>query len=283
MKFDYKKDISPKYILIFLSVICIALTIVSAFFPDVLKPVKEYTGELITPMQQGVNDIGKWVEKKIEVFGDVEELRAENTKLKGQVTNLQNEVGKQEAELAELQTLRDLYDLDELYPDYEKTAARVFSVNSSGWFNEFYIDKGLNDGIYEGCNVLCDEGLLGIVVESYDDYARVRAIIDDRANVTGEIGGAGYLCTVEGSLQTMENGYLLATDIDKNAVISEGDKVITSNVSDRYLYGLTIGYVTSIEQDSNNLTQTAKITPTVNFTDIKDVLVILDRKQEVNY
>ncbi len=283
MKFDYKKDISPKYILIFLSVICIALTIVSAFFPDVLKPVKEYTGELITPMQQGVNDIGKWVEKKIEVFGDVEELRAENTKLKGQVTNLQNEVGKQEAELAELQTLRDLYDLDELYPDYEKTAARVFSVNSSGWFNEFYIDKGLNDGIYEGCNVLCDEGLLGIVVESYDDYARVRAIIDDRANVTGEIGGAGYLCTVEGSLQTMDNGYLLATDIDKNAVISEGDKVITSNVSDRYLYGITIGYVTSIEQDSNNLTQTAKITPTVNFTDIKDVLVILDRKQEVNY
>lgn len=283
MKFDYKKDISPKYILIFLSIICIALTIVSAFFPDVLKPVKEYTGELITPMQQGVNDIGKWVEKKIEVFGDVEELRAENTKLKGQVTNLQNEVGKQEAELAELQTLRDLYDLDELYPDYEKTAARVFSVNTSGWFNEFYIDKGLNDGIYEGCNVLCDEGLLGIVVESYDDYARVRAIIDDRANVTGEIGGAGYLCTVEGSLQTMENGYLLATDIDKNAVISEGDKVITSNVSDRYLYGLTIGYVTSIEQDSNNLTQTAKITPTVNFTDIKDVLVILDRKQEVNY
>ncbi len=283
MKFDYKKDISPKYILIFLSVICIVLTIVSAFFPDVLKPVKEYTGELITPMQQGVNDIGKWVEKKIEVFGDIEELRAENTKLKGQVTNLQNEVGKQEAELAELQTLRDLYDLDELYPDYEKTAARVFSVNTSGWFNEFYIDKGLNDGIYEGCNVLCDEGLLGIVVESYDDYARVRAIIDDRANVTGEIGGAGYLCTVEGSLQTMENGYLLATDIDKNAVISEGDKVITSNVSDRYLYGLTIGYVTSIEQDSNNLTQTAKITPTVNFTDIKDVLVILDRKQEVNY
>ena len=270
-------------ILIVLSIICIALTIVSAFFPDVLKPVKEYTGELITPMQQGVNDIGKWVEKKIEVFGDVEELRAENTKLKGQVTNLQNEVGKQEAELAELQTLRDLYDLDELYPDYEKTAARVFSVNTSGWFNEFYIDKGLNDGIYEGCNVLCDEGLLGIVVESYDDYARVRAIIDDRANVTGEIGGAGYLCTVEGSLQTMENGYLLATDIDKNAVISEGDKVITSNVSDRYLYGLTIGYVTSIEQDSNNLTQTAKITPTVNFTDIKDVLVILDRKQEVNY
>ncbi len=283
MKFDYKKDLSPKYLLIALSVICIALTIVSAFFPDILKPVREVTGGVVTPLQQGVNDIGIWIEDKMQVFGDVKELKEENTRLRGDITNLQNELGKNEAELAELQHLRDLYDLDELYPDYEKTAARVFSVNSSGWFNEFYIDKGLNDDIYEGCNVICDDGLLGIVVESYDNYAKVRAIIDDRANVTGEIGSAGYLCNVEGSLQTMDNGYLLATDIDKNAIISEGDKIITSSVSDRYLYGITIGYISSIEQDSNNLTQTAHITPTVNFTDIKDVLVILDRKQEVNY
>lgn len=283
MKLNYKKDLSPKYLLIALSVICIALTIVSAFFPDVLKPVREVTGGIITPLQEGVNDIGTWVEEKVAVFGDVKELKAENTDLRGQVTDLQNELGKNEAELAELQSLRDLYNLDELYPDYEKTAARVFSVNSSGWFNEFYINKGLNDQVYEGCNVICDDGLLGIVVESYDDYAKVRAIIDDRANVTGEIGTAGNLCNIEGSIQTMEAGYLLATDIDKNAIISEGDKIITSSVSDRYLYGLTIGYVISVEQDSNNLTQTAHILPTVNFTDIKDVLVILDRKQEVNY
>ena len=283
MKLNYKKDLSPKYLLIALSVICIALTIVSAFFPDVLKPVREVTGGVITPLQEGVNDIGTWVEEKVAVFGDVKELKAENTELRGQVTDLQNELGKNEAELAELQSLRDLYNLDELYPDYEKTAARVFSVNSSGWFNEFYINKGLNDQVYEGCNVICDDGLLGIVVESYDDYAKVRAIIDDRANVTGEIGTAGNLCNIEGSIQTMEAGYLLATDIDKNAIISEGDKIITASVSDRYLYGLTIGYVISVEQDSNNLTQTAHILPTVNFTDIKDVLVILDRKQEVNY
>ena len=283
MKFENKRDISPKYLLIPLSIICVALVILSAFFPDTLHTVREITGVLVTPLQQGVTDIGDWVEDKLEVFGDIKELKDENQALLDQNTELQNELGRREAELAELQALRDMYDLDELYPDYEKTVARVFSVNSSGWFNDFYIDKGLNDGIYEGCNVLCDDGLLGIVIESYGDYARVRAIIDDRANVTGEIGTSGYICNVEGSLTTMNSGYLLASDIDKNAVISEGDKVITSSVSDRYLYGITIGYVTSVEQDSNNLTQTAKITPTVNFTDIKDVMVILDRKQEVNY
>ena len=163
---DYKKDISPKYLLIALSVICIVLTLISTFFPGLIKPLRDLTGRFIAPMQEGVSDIGNWFDDKVQVFGDVKKLKEENEQLKNEVTNYQNELGKQEAELAELQDLRDLYDLDELYPDYNKTVARIFFVNSSGWFNEFYIDKGMNDGIYEGCNVICDEGLLGIIVES---------------------------------------------------------------------------------------------------------------------
>ena len=81
----------------------------------------------------------------------------------------------------------------------------------------------------------------------------------------------------------MENGYILGVDIDKNANISQGDRVITSNVSDRYLYGITIGYVIDITNDSNNLTKTAKIAPSVDFSEVKDVFVILDRKQEISH
>ena len=146
-----------------------------------------------------------------------------------------------------------------------------------------YIDKGLNDNVYENCNVLCDNGLLGIVTESYADYAKVRAIIDDHSYITGEIGVNGTICTVEGSLSTMESGYILGVEIDKNANISQGDRVITSNVSDRYLYGITIGYVIDITNDSNNLTKTAKIAPSVDFSEVKDVFVILDRKQEISH
>ena len=283
MKFDRKKDINPKYLMMALSIICIALIIVSAIFPQRLVPIRSAIGRYVTPLQKGVNSIGLRVKKEMKAFEDVKELQEENEKLKSDVKSYQNELDRKEAELAELQELRNIYDLDELYPDYKKTAARVFSVNTSGFFNEFYIDKGLNDQIYEGCNVLSDDGLLGIVVESYDNYAKVMAIIDDRANVTGEIGVSGVLCNVEGSLQNMEEGYLTASEIDKNAIVNVGDKVISSNVSDRYLYGITIGYVSSVSYDSNNLTQTAQIIPTVNFHDIKDVLVILDRKQEVNY
>lgn len=283
MKFDRKKDINPKYLLLALSIICLTLLVLSVFWGESVRPIKEYAGRIIIPMQEGVNHIGEWVNERFEVFDDVKELKAENEALQEELNNYKNEVERYQAELSELQELRDLYELDALYPEYNMTVARVFSTNSSSWFNEFYIDKGLNDGIYEECNVLCDDGLLGIVVESYDNYAKVRAIIDDRTNIAAEITSTRSLCNVEGSIKTMEDGYLLVSDIDKDAEITEGDKVITSNVSDRYFYGLTIGYISEISMDSNNLTQTAKLVPAVDFTDVKDVLVIIDRKQEVKY
>jgi len=283
MKFNYKKDISPKYLLLALSILSIVLLVLSAVFPSKMSVVRGIVGEFITPLQENVSKVGQWFDDKQQLFQDIEELEAENERLQNELNTYRNSAEKNEAELAELTELRDLYELDQMYPDYTMTAARVFSVNTSGWFDEFYIDKGLNDGVYEDCNVVTDNGLLGIVEESYDNYAKVRAIIDDRSVVTAEIGSAGALCSVEGSLIDAQSGYLTATNIDRSASISEGDKVITSSVSDRYLYGITIGYVSEISYDSNNLTKTAIITPVVSFNDIKDVLIILDRKQEVNY
>ncbi len=282
-KFNRKKDISPKYLLLFLSALCIMLIVMSTVRPDMMRPIKSITGHFITPMQRGVNRIGKWVEDKTKVFGDIEELRAENEELKKEVIRYQSEIERNESELSELSELRDLYDLSLLYPDYNMTAARVFSSNSSEWFSEFYINKGLNDGIYEDCNVLSDKGLLGIVTESYDNYAKVRAIIDDNSSIIAEIGGNNVLCTLDGSLSTIDDGYIIISDIDKDADIEEGDRVVTSNVSDRYFFGITIGYITDITMDTNNLTKSAHLIPASDFSDIDDVMVITDRKKEVNY
>ncbi len=283
MKFNYKKDISPKYLLLALSLICIILLGLSLFSEDFMDRTKRMFGKIITPMQEGASQIGEWIEERFQIFGDVKQLREENQTLKERNRELEDEIARNQAELTELAELRQLYGLDQMYPEYNTTAARIFSVDSSGWFNEFYINKGLNDGVYEDCNVLYDGGLLGIVVESYGDYARVRAIVDDRSKITAEIGPNRALCTVEGSLSNYGEGYLLATGIDKDTSISIGDTVVSSNVSDRFLYGLTIGYVTEVTRDANNLTMTAKLKTAVNFGNVRDVLVITDRKQEVTY
>ena len=62
--------------------------------------------------------------------------------------------------------------------------------------------------------------------------------------------------------------------------VKEGDKIVTSNISDKYLPGLLIGYITSIESDSNNLTHSGTLTPAVDFEHMDEVLIILDLKQK---
>ncbi len=283
MKINKKKDINPKYLLLFFSVISLILLFISYFSPASIRPIKEYMGKLVIPMQQGVNRIGEWFSDKSNIIAEKKALIEENEQLKKEIKAYKAESSKYETELNELSRLRELYSLDNLYPDYNKTAARVFSTNSLSWFNEFYIDKGLNDGVYEECNVLCDDGLLGIVVEAYDNYSKVRAIVDDRQNVSCEILPSSSIGNVEGNLDTIKDGYIFITDIDKDADISVGDRVVTSSFSDRYFYGITIGYITEISMDSNNLTKSARLTPAVDFSNVTEVLVITDRKQEVNY
>ena len=55
---------------------------------------------------------------------------------------------------------------------------------------------------------------------------------------------------------------------------------MTSHVSSKYLSGINIGYIAKIENDSNNLTKTAYITPAADFSHLEEVFVITDQVQK---
>ena len=52
-------------------------------------------------------------------------------------------------------------------------------------------------------------------------------------------------------------------------------------MSSRFVHGLFIGYISEIEVDSNNLTRSGYITPAVDFSNLQEVLVITDTKQDL--
>ena len=88
---------------------------------------------------------------------------------------------------------------------------------------------------------------------------------------------------VSGNLQLMsENSITFGQLVDSQNVVAVGDKVVTSNISDKFLPNILIGYINSIEMDSNNLTKSGLLTPAVDFEHLGEVLVITDRKQTVN-
>ncbi|MBO4947403.1 MAG: rod shape-determining protein MreC [Lachnospiraceae bacterium] len=279
MRFNNKKSIPPKYILLILTMVCLLLIGASVAFEEVLTPLRFITGVTITPMQKGINAVGNWVTDKIDMLADIRDLQAENEELRTQLDAYQSENKMIMSDTNELNDLRKLYELDSRYPDYEKVAANVISKDSGNWFDTFILDKGSNAGIQVDCNVMAGNGLVGIVTEVGPNYSKVRAIIDDNSNVSAMFLTNSSLCNVVGDEKYMDDGYIRVEHIDKDLDVSEGDELVTSNISDKFLPGITIGYVQNLTLDSNNLTMSADLVPAVDFDNIQTVLVVLELKQ----
>ena len=208
-------------------------------------------------------------------------LEAENEELRdtaGRCT-AKSESGTVESERTG-QSEINLYDMDQNYADYDKIAANVIGKDAGNWFSVFLIDRGSNDGITVGMNVLADGGLAGIVIQVGPNYAKVRSIIDDNSNVSARNLSTSDLCVVSGSLKTMNESSLIDFDDlrDKEDQAKVGDQIVTSNISDMFLEGIPIGYITDIKTDSNNLTKSGHIATIVDFEHLDDVFVILQTK-----
>lgn len=282
MKFKEKHEVPPKYILLGLTILCLALLLVSLLFESALYPLKSVTATIIVPMQDAINSVGIYVENKTEMLEQLRTLQTENAELKEQLEAYKAEAKEYQQDIYELDRLRVLYNLDESYPSYEKVAARVISKDTGNWFNIFVINKGTTDGIDVDCNVLSGNGLVGIVTEVGSNWAKVRTIIDDTSKVSAMFISNSELCTVCGNLTEMEDGYIDVAFIDKDADVNDGDELVTSYISDKFLSGITIGYVSDITLDTNNLTKSAKVIPVVDFSNIQEVLVIKEKKQNIN-
>ena len=271
-----------RYILIGLSAFCILMMLLSSFSDRVSGPFKALANVTVIPLQQGINQIGGWMGDMKDNFSTLKQLQAENEKLQEQVDALTTENNYLQEERYEYERLQELYNLDQNYADYEKTAAHVIGKDPGNWFSTFTIDKGSNDGIAVDMNVLAGSGLVGIVTEVGPTWAKVRSIIDDSNNVTGMVLSTSDTCIVSGDLSLMSTGQIAFDQMENNDnVVSVGDQIVTSYISDKYLQGILIGSVSEINVDSNNLTRSGYITPAVDFRNIQEVLVITTTKAEL--
>ena len=282
MRRKRNRNIIPSKILLAIMVlICIILLFTSYVSNFTTGPIHTIANYLFVPMQKGIDYIGNTVFLNSEESKTKETLLAENAELKEKVNDLTNQINTMQLQQNELEELQGIYQLDHSYGNYEKTGARVIAKSTSNWFNIFTINKGSADGIEKDMNVLAGSGLVGIVTDVGTHYAVVRAIIDDTSSVSGMVISTGDNCIVSGSLKDMtnDNMMLFSNLEDTSGNVNPGDSVVTSNISDKYLPGLLIGYVTSIEDDDNHLTKSGKISPVADFKHIQDVLVITTEKE----
>ncbi len=271
-----------KYLLFILTVICVALILLT-FNTNFLKGTSgTVLGYMFVPFQKGITTVSTYLNDRAQELERVRELLAENETLKQQVNELTIENTTLQQDRYELTNLRELYALDAQYADYDKVGARIIAKDSGNWFHSFVIDKGAEDGITLDMNVIAGQGLVGRVVDVHDSWSKVTSIIADTSNVSGEVLATEDKLVVSGDLELYSQGDIrFAQLVDSDNAVKEGDKIVTSDISEKFLPGILIGYVSTISQDANNLTKSGTLTPAVDFEHLSEVLVILETKQVI--
>lgn len=273
--------IPVRYIFIVLAVVCFAGAFLSLTFNLKGGPINTVAEAIFVPMQKGINSIGTFLNNKTDQFQTLSQVQDENKKQQDKINELMTENSTLKLEQYELDNLRELYELDQKYPSYKKVGARVIAKDAGNWFSTFVIDKGKDDGIEVDYNVMAGSGLVGIVISVGKSSSTVRAIIDDKSKVSAMLLSTSDRCLIEGNLKTMTDKQMIEFSIlkDEKDMAAVGDQVVTSQISDKYLQGILIGYISSITKDTNNLTKRGTITPVVDFEHLEEVLVILQKKE----
>lgn len=271
-------EIKTKNLLILCTFLCILSIGLSVFTKYDSSSISSTANIFLSPMKSGISFIGNGIIDLGKHFKLTSEIINENKELKNRydlVMKENTELKKDSEELFRLK--KELNMVDSSKYDFE--VASVIGNDANNWFNMLTINKGSSDGIEVNMNVISNGSLVGIVTNTSPNSSIVRTIIDDLSAVSCVVQGNNNLLVLEGNLVNIKNGYLIAKDINYSAALNKGDKILTSNISKKFLPDIPIGYISEINKDEKKLTQTAKVVPTVDFNAIREVIVIKKQKE----
>lgn len=281
-KIQFRINIKSKHLLVIMTLFCL-VCIIGTFAAGIgTDRLQNTAGMIVVPFQNSIESISGQLDRSVEVFKDKRELIKENEDLKLQIESLISENNKLIQDQSELEDLQELYSLDREYGDFPKVAARIISKNPGNWYDTFMINKGSNDGIRVDNNVIAGKGLVGIVINVGPNWATVRSIIDDSSHVSAMTVSTQDNLVVEGDLELIDEGKLRFEQLyDQDNQVTAGERIVTSNISEKFVEGLFVGYVSQVEQDTNNLTKTGTIVTPVDFRHLRNVFVITVNKQDI--
>jgi rod shape-determining protein MreC len=218
---------------------------------------------------------GRFLDERFSAFLFSNELVRENERLRTRIEELERELNESRlsgADLADLKKLSEALNYADLGDDYRLVAADVIGLDKSSGFNIFTINVGSEDGVSNDSVVIDGDGLIGRVMETGANTAKVISIIDETNKVGFQVfrnlEWLGMLC---GDGAGKLTGYML----DETAAVREGDRLVTSAIGGFYPPGLTIGKVTSVEWNHDSPLKTVYVEPAAYFKSIRKVAVLL--------
>ena len=235
--------------------------------------VNSAVSTVVLPIESGLTSLGAATDGVRGFWKALTVLQSENKQLKEENNELRSANIQMASMFAENQQLRALLDYKEQHKTQKVVAAKVIARNFGDMRDCVYIDAGKDKGLKQDIAVV-NGGLIGVIDEVYDDYARVLLLSSPRCRVGARVlrADSRAVGVAGGNVTTKDS--LLMEHVFRDASLREGDVIVTSGYSGSHPADILIGKVTAVHMDSVGLLQEANVEAAADIADVEHVLVI---------
>ena len=227
---------------------------------------------IFSPVPKAVNWVGGTTSDMFHGYLDMRRAVNENLDLHRKVAALTTENLKLRQSATEMRRLRSLLGYSEQF-NMQTSMAEAIMLDTSGRFKSIIVDRGSSDGIEVNDAVVNANGLIGRVVLTTKDMAKIQLIMDSNASVGALIERTRRQGVVRGD----GAGAVEMNDVPALADVVPGDRVLTAGIDGIYPKGIPIGVVLKADQGPN-LFKNIVVRPSVDAGSIEEVIIIHTRK-----
>jgi rod shape-determining protein MreC len=158
-----------------------------------------------------------------------------------------------------------------LRSDAKKMVAEILAVDSDPYTHQVVINRGTNDGVYEGQAVIDDEGIIGQILHVGTSTSRVLLITDVTHAVPVRISrnGVRLIATGLGVIDRLTHNH-----VPHSGDVRVGDLLVTSGLGSKFPEGYPVAKVTAVIQDESRAFSQIQSQPVAKIDRLRYVLLL---------
>ncbi len=150
--------------------------------------------------------------------------------------------------------------------------AKVVGNTISSQTNYLILERGSKQNVKKGMSVIGPEGIVGVVIEAFDNYSKVMSLLNRNSKVSAMLKNDNVAGSIE--WDGADPSYLILKNIPKSSKVAKGDSVVTSSYSANFPSHLLVGTIASIGADPAANFYTLKIKTATNFFSLQYVYLV---------
>lgn len=261
--------------LVWFAAVLIALSLLLALSSAVTgKPtfVRNITGAIVTPLQNGVAAATDRFADLFGYFYRFDALERENAELKRKIQEFEKLEISYNAAIKENSALREAAGIKAKHADFEMELCTVVALTDNGFQSALTLNKGSVSGIEAGDCVITGDGMVGFVDQVSLNSCVVKTVINVDFNASAAVSRTREVVVTNGSFELASDGLLKVSYLENDADVRPGDTILTNGGA--YPPDLIIGRVVEFCQESHGISSYASVEPVVDFSGLSTVLVI---------